>query len=349
MIKIVFQDNEVVRLREISQNHPHPYIRIKASALVLKSQNIEHYKIAASIGVSENTLRTYFNQHVKDGIDSITKLNFRKPKSKLVEFEEKIKNYLNKTPPASIKQACEEIEKLTKIKLRETQMRKYLKSLGVKFRKVSSIPAKADAEKQKDFLETKLQPRLDEAKDGKRDVYFVDAAHFVLGAFLGFLWSFTRIFVKTPSGRQRFNVLGALNAISKELITITNTTYITSTQVCELLKKIALTSQNPITLVLDNARYQRCDLVINLANELGIELLFLPSYSPNLNLIERVWKFTKKHCLNSKYYSDFNLFKNAISGFLSGMHHAHTTELKSLLSLEFQLFSKEQIDNAISI
>lgn len=349
MIKITFESNEIVRLREISQNHPHPRIRTKASALVLKSHNIEHYKIAASIGVSENTLRTYFKQYVKDRIDSITKLNFRKPKSELAEFEEEIKNYLNKTPPASIKQACEEIEKLTKIKIHETQMRKYLKSLGVKFRKVVSIPAKADAEKQKEFLETKLQPRLDEAKDGKRDVYFIDAAHFVLGAFLGFLWSFTRIFVKSPSGRQRFNVLGALNAISKELITITNTTYITSTQVCELLKKIALISPNPITLVLDNARYQRCNLVINLANELGIELLFLPSYSPNLNLIERVWKFTKKHCLNSKYYSDFNLFKNAINGFLSCMHHAHATELKSLLSLEFQLFSKEQIDNAISI
>lgn len=349
MIKIVFQDNEVVRLREISQNHPHPHIRVKASALVLKSQNIEHYKIAASIGISENTLRTYFKQYAENGIESITKLNFRKPKSKLVEFEEEIKNYLNKTPPASIKQACEEIEKLTKIKLCETQMRKYLKSLGVKFRKVGSIPAKADAEKQKDFLETKLQPRLDEAKDGKRDVYFVDAAHFVLGAFLGFLWSFTRIFVKAPSGRQRFNVLGALNAISKELITITNTTYITSTQVCELLRKIALRSQNPVTLILDNARYQRCDLVVNLANELGIELLFLPSYSPNLNLIERVWKFTKKQCLNSKYYSDFNLFKSAISSFLSSMHQVHATELKSLLSLEFQLFSKAQIDNAISI
>jgi len=347
MIKITFESNEVVRLREISQNHPHPHIRAKASALVLKGQNIEHYKIAASIGISENTLRTYFKQYVENGIDSITKLNFRKPKSALVEFEEEIKNYLNKTPPASIKQACEEIEKLTKIKLRETQMRKYLKSLGVKFRKVGSIPAKADTEKQKDFLETKLQPRLDEAKDGKRDVYFVDAAHFVLGAFLGFLWSFTRIFVKAPSGRQRFNVLGALNAISKELITITNTTYITSTQVCELLKKIALTSQNPITLVLDNARYQRCDLVINLANELGIELLFLPPYSPNLNLIERVWKFTKKQCLNSKYYSDFNLFKSAISSFLSSMHQTHATELKTFLTLEFQLFSKKQIDNAI--
>jgi transposase len=348
MIRIKFESNEIARLREISQNHPHPHIRAKASALTLKSQNIQHYKIAASIGISANTLRTYFKQYVEGGIDSITKLNFREPKSKLVEFEDMIKNYLNETPPASIKQACEEIEKRTGIKLCETQMRKYLKSLGVKFRKVGGIPAKADVEKQKNFLEKELQPRLDEAKDGKRDVYFVDAAHFVLGAFLGFLWSFTRIFVKTPSGRQRFNVLGALNAISKELITITNTTYITSTQVCELLKKIALTkNQNPITLVLDNARYQRCDLVVNLAKELGIELLFLPPYSPNLNLIERVWKFTKKQCLNSKYYSDFNLFKNAISSFLLSMHQVHATKLKTLLTLEFQLFSKEQIDNVI--
>jgi transposase len=347
MIKIAFRSDEIVDLREISQNHPHQRVRTKASALVLKSHKVEHYKIAASIGVCENTLRTYFNQYVVEGIDSITKLNFRKPKSALVKFEKIVKNYLNESPPASIKQACEDIEKLTKVKLCETQMRKYLKSLGVKFRKVGSIPAKADIEKQKEFLETELQPRLDEANAGKRDVYFVDAAHFVLGAFLGFLWSFTRIFVKAPSGRQRFNVLGALNAISKEMITITNNTYITSTQVCELLNKIALiSSQNPVTLVLDNARYQRCNLVVEQAKKLGIELLFLPPYSPNLNLIERVWKFTKKHCLNSKYYSDFNLFKNAISSFLSSMHQLHFAQLKTLLTLEFQLFSKEQIDHA---
>jgi hypothetical protein len=59
-------------------------------------------------------------------------------------------------------------------------------------------------------------------------VFFVDAAHFVLGAYLGFLWCFERLFVKSASGRQRFNVLGALNAISHELIIVTNETYIKS-------------------------------------------------------------------------------------------------------------------------
>lgn len=96
-------------------------------------------------------------------------------------------------------------------------LRRYVKLLGLKYRKVGSIPARADIEEQKKYHDEQLQPRLDDAKAGKRDVYFVDAAHFVLGAFLGFLWCFARVFVRTPSGRQRFNVLGALNAISKKL------------------------------------------------------------------------------------------------------------------------------------
>ena len=115
-------------------------------------------------------------------------------------------------------------------------MRTYLKTLDIKWRKVGSIPAKVDMEAQQKFHDEQLQPRLEEAKGGKRSVYFVDAAHFVMGAFLGFLWCVTRVFVRTPSGRQRFNVLGALNAITKKLEMVTNDSYITSIQVCELLK-----------------------------------------------------------------------------------------------------------------
>ena len=72
------------------------------------------------------------------------------------------------------------------------------------------------AEQQEKFLEKKLTPVLDQAKDSKRQVFFVDAAHFVLAPFLGFLWSFKRLFIKAPAGRKRFNVLGALDAITHE-------------------------------------------------------------------------------------------------------------------------------------
>ena len=120
-------------------------------------------------------------------------------------------------------------------------------------------------------------------------MFFVDAAHFVLGAYLGFLWCFERLFIKSGAGRKRFNVLGALNAVTHELITVTNDTYINAQSVCELLYKLAaLDLSLPITLVLDNARYQKCALVMEVAQTLDIELLYLTTYSPNLNLIERL-------------------------------------------------------------
>ena len=205
------------------------------------------------------------------------------------------------------------------------------------------LPAKADPEKQKEFLVQESQPRLDEAQAGKRVVLFVDAAHFVLAPFLGFLWSVVRIFIQAPSGRQRFNVLGARNTITHELITLTNDAYITAESVCALLEKVAnLYVGIPISIFLDNARYQKCALVMEKAKSLNIELCFLPSYSPNLNLIERMGKFVKKKCLYSKYYEKFPAFKAAISKCLDETTTTHKSDLDSLLTLRFQLFQKPQ-------
>ena len=186
-----------------------------------------------------------------------------------------------------------------------------------------------------------MEPRLEQAKAGERTVFFVDAAHFVLSAYLGFLWCFTRVLVRAPSGRQRFNVLGALNAVTHQLITVTNDTYINSRSVGELLEKIAgLGLTTPITLIMDNARYQRCKYVLEIAARLNIEILFLPPYSPNLNLIERLWKFVRKECLYDKYYQHFSLFKEAISRCLSQTSTTHQSTLHSLLTLSFQSFEK---------
>ncbi len=205
------------------------------------------------------------------------------------------------------------------------------------------IPAKADPDQQAAYLQHEIEPRLAEAQVGQRVVFFVDAAHFVLAPFLGFLWSVVRLFIQAPSGRQRFNVLGALNAITHELITVTNDTYITAETVCTLLHHIAaLNLSVPITVFLDNARYQKCELVRATAASLHIELCFLPAYSPNLNLIERLWKFVKKQCLYSKYYADFATFKGAIVQCLNETHTKHKSALDSLITLRFQTFEKAQ-------
>lgn len=242
-------------------------------------------------------------------------------------------------PPVTAAEAGAKIAELTGLHRKPTQVRQCLKRLGMAPRKMAAVPAKADVQAQREFHDHVLQPKLEEAKAGQRVVFFVDAAHFVLGPFLGIVWCFSRLFLKAPSGRQRFNVLGALNALTHEMVTVCNDTYITSQQVCELLDKLA--ALNPgrlISLILDNARYQRCAKVQEHARGLGIELLFLPSYSPNLNLIERFWKFVKKQCLYSRYYAAFAEFKAAISECLDQASFRYKSELDSLLTLRFQTF-----------
>ena len=109
--------------------------------------------------------------------------------------------------------------------------------------------------------------------------------------------------------------------------------------VCDLLRKIAALGLHlSMTIILDNTRYQRCANVTELAAALQIELLFLPPYSPNLNLIERVWRFTQKHCLYAKYYEDFAQFKHAIETCVTETDGIHKEELASLCTLKFQSF-----------
>lgn len=169
-------------------------------------------------------------------------------------------------------------------------------------------------------------------------MFFVDASHFVLSAFLGYLWSFSRLFIKSPSGRQRYNVLGAFNAVTHELVTVMNDSYINAQSVIELMcKLVEKYGTMPITLVLDNARYQKCKVVTEYASMKGIELLFLPSYSPNLNLIERLWRFVKKECLYSKYYETFSHFKAAIDECLDNTDRKHKDDIRSLMTLKFQV------------
>jgi len=142
------------------------------------------------------------------------------------------------------------------------------------------------------------------------------------------------------------NVLGAYDAVSHELIKIVNRTYITSGTVIELMEKVR--AMNPsvlLTMVMDNTRYQRCQAVMDRASELGIDLMYLPTYSPNLNLIERIWKYVKRKCLYSKYHKTAKEFEEAIVECL-GTVNGQNDEIKKLMTLKFQMFPKDQTQEA---
>jgi hypothetical protein len=204
------------------------------------------------------------------------------------------------------------------------------------------VPAKADYDEQADFLDGELRPRLDEARRGRRSVLFVDAAHFVYGPFLGYLWCLVRLLLPGPSGRKRYNVLAALDAVTHRVIRVSNHAYINAESVGALLREVASAGLvGPITLVLDNARYQKCAVVQTLAASLGIELLYLPGYSPNLNLIERVWKFVKKECLGCRVLPTYEAFTTGIDDCLANLNTRHKHQMDTLLTLEFQLFDED--------
>ena len=235
--------------------------------------------------------------------------------------------------------AAERIREMTGIHRSEQRIRAFMKRHHLKFIKCGHTPSIADNDTQHKWVETELKPVIEAAQKEELHLFFCDAAHFVLQPFLCSLWCAFRVFIKASAGRNRINVLGAVNACTQEVITLINTTYITSATLIEFLKLLKEKfSDKPIAIILDNAKYQHCFVVTTFAKSIGIHLLFLPPYSPNLNIIERVWKFTKKKILYAKYYEKPKLFHQAVQKFFAEINLNFKTELSSLLTLKFQFF-----------
>jgi transposase len=347
MIHIDFTPQDIDALHFGRFHHPHPRVQLRLEAVYLKSQGLPHQEICRLTRISENTLRTYLRQYQVGGIERLKQADWTGPTSELADHRGALEEHFRKNPPRTTAQAASDIERITGIRRGLTQVRRFLRGMGLKFRKLGMIPAKADPAEQREFLDGRLWPRLKQARRLRRVVCFVDAAHFVHGPFLGYLWCFARLLIRAPSGRKRFNVLGAIDAVTRELTTVVNDTTIGAAAVCELLRKLSNRYPGlPLTLVLDNARYQRCESVRLLAAELRIELLYLPAYSPNLNLIERLWRFVKKEVLSCRYYEDFARFKAAIVACLDQVEGQHREAIRSLLTLKFQTFDNPQIQAA---
>jgi transposase len=331
-------------------HHPDPRVQRKMEVLWLLHHGETHERVATLAGVSRSSVHRYLTDYLEGGLDLIRRCPHKGSVSQLDEQRTSLEEYFDQHPPHTVGQAQQVLEQRTGIRRGLTQVRHFLKRLGLSPRKACAIPVPPKstpaehARKQAEFLQDQLGPRLAEARAGRRQVRFVDAAHFVFATFLGYLWCKLRWCVRAASGRKRFNVLGAVDAVSHNLVPVTNHSDSNAESVCAMLRAVVAAGTGlPITLVLDNARYQKCALVTNLAAQLGVELLYLPSYSPNLNLIERLWTFVKKECLRSIHYPNYEAFTTAITRCLNDLPTKHKIDRASLLTHNFQTFENVSI------
>lgn len=151
MITIEFTETQKQALHYERFHHPHPRVQKKMEALWLKSQGLPHQAITKLTGISPNTLRSYLRDYQLGGIEKLKEVNFYRPQSELVNHRQTLEDHFRSSPPASINEAIAQIESLTGIKRSPTQVREFLKSMGMRCLKTGVVPSKADPDVQLDY------------------------------------------------------------------------------------------------------------------------------------------------------------------------------------------------------
>lgn len=222
----------------------------------------------------------------------------------------------------------------------ERGMQALLRRKGYRHIKARLVPGKTPTvETQEAFLAhyAALKAAL-----GPRDrLYFVDAVHPTHNVRISYVWTKkgTRRKIKSNSGRQRYNILGAYAPRDQEYIDVRGTENVNASTLQKLIDKIC--SQHPearILLILDNARYNHARLVADHIADTQVELHFLPAYAPNLNLIERLWRFVKDEVLSDAYYETFAEFTAALAKVLDHLDQ-YADQLVKLMTEKFEILA----------
>lgn len=341
MLTLHISETDIEVLKYERYTYPCRIVQRRMHVLYIKSQtNLTNSVIAQIVGLHRDTVTDYVKKYNQGGLACIYKVGYGTNESKIEAYSQSLLSYFESHPPHTINEAREKIKELTGIQRSPTQIRLWLKRHGLRYRKAGQIPGKVDKVKQAEYVQAVLNPLIERAQAEEIHLLFMDAAHFVMGVFLCCLWSAKRVFIKSSSGRKRYNVLGAVDAITKQVHTWTNESYINSNSIADFFHQLRIYyyDMKPIYIILDNARYQKCQFVKYIAWQFNIQLIYLPPYSPNLNLIERLWKWVKKQTLYATYYEDFSQFKKAIDNSIYLANNNRKHEIQTLLNLKFQLF-----------
>lgn len=317
--------------------------------ILLSDEGWSNTDISDAFLLSRKTVYNCKEKYFNHGIEGLLNDNYHGKKFALSEIERsELGETLKKTFFKSVSEIIDYVDKNFGIKYSPSGMKYLLHKMGFSFKKPKGVPAKANKQSQKKFS-TRLKKIITRSKTSyskksasKSVVYFTDAAHPTYGTALksGWIKKGEEFWIKTPSGRERLNIQGAVCPITLDVIA---RNYITINQfsVHEFLEEIR--KKHPdlktrIHLILDNASYYRAKSVAKIAKSLNINLIFIPPYSPNLNLIERLWKFMRKKVF-TKYYETFKDLEISVKKFFQYIRK-YKKDLNRIIRVNFQILDK---------
>lgn len=342
-------DADIVNIER--KTNKSPLIRDRMYVLCLLNMGYNRQQSAEIVGCHPNSVTNYVKRYNRGGLDAIRQLGYNYSRHELSIVYEQVGEALDQAGCTTVADARQVLcEKFGYHRGKEA-VRRLLHRLGFKRRKAGIFPGKTEdfdtwQARQEVFI-GKLEELIDRADCDELDLVFGDAAHFVYGKFNSFHWGKGPTYRPSGHGRYRVNVYGVYDVVTNQVYTMYNQGYINADFMVEYLEwlrsKCYPDKGRPLHLVLDNARYQHCRYVKECANSLNIRLEFLPGYSPNLNLIERLWKYLKK-ILGKQYHGCKDSFENAIVELLGALgNDVHQEKLWTLLCPIFQRYEKSQI------
>jgi transposase len=318
---------------------------MRLSTLLWRDDGKTESEIAHLLGVCERTVRNWLRLYRKKGLDTLCALHYKGDPGKLTSSPaEKLKAEIQTGRFRCARQVREWIQTTFGITYSLSGTKRLLQRLGCSFHKTTGFLFKAKLDKQEEFIQKYAADRPAKGEATRR--YFVDACHPIWGLELIYscwLLRGQRFLVGMGGGRKRLNILGAYCPQDHEYLDLrVPKGTISAAQVIELLTR--LRQRHPQTqkfiLYLDNARYQHARLVrewVEAQKAQGVEFVldFLPAYSPNLNLIERLWKFLRKHALQ-QWHATYEAMQAAVAQVLDHLEE-YREELTALMTERFHL------------
>lgn len=310
--------------------------RIKAVYSLAVGHSIA--QVASILMIDEETLRHYRKSYEQSGVNALLKNNYKGSACRLsAEQIAMLKSALDNTIYLTTQSVIQFVKQSFEVRYTESGMRDLLHRIGYEYKKPKLVPGHPDIETQAIFAEQYEDFLLNKSSD--TEVLFLDAVHPEHNTMAAYGWikrGETRE-LKTNSGRERLNLHGAINAETYQITLIESET-VNADSTLDLLTSIeqAYPLSKTIHVILDNAKYHYSKTVKAFVKSSRINLVFLPSYSPNLNLIERVWKFFKKKVLYNRYHENIEAFRKACIDFFRNFSDYHT-DIDNIMSADFDI------------